>query len=915
MYIYGEFVNKGGALVRVEIETGGDRREQVEIGAEGSGVWFGDDPVEVSQEVNDTFDVLLERSASVRLLTDNYRSELFNKSARDARVWIKREGVCVFAGYVEPMTYSQPYNEVWDELEINCIDSLSALQYTNYKNAGAAGVDYDKLKEEAQTRTFGDIIRECLDNVCVGSSYKLWYDGSKAAGETAAAKDLFGKIKVSDLLFLDDSEDKVWTQQEVVEEVLRYLNLHIVSYGEDYYVFDWGSLRAGKGIEWTDVIGGGTTKAEAESITISQDNVADTGTKISVGEVWNQIALTCTVKKQGDAVENPLDEDGLINVYTARQKYMTEIMSDGEGEKAYRAFINMIKGEETDYKNAKTRDWWIRVKRHIRWTFPINGDESKDVVRAMCGSGETKKPQQNMPNYLSRHVAAGLMAIGKVEKKADQSDNSVVNKIDMTNYMVIGVNGNGEADPDNGKPSETDLQGVIPVALYRGAVAGGAFSPTDEQTTNYFLISGSLVLNPLMPMTDSWTYIKANPDAKRMEATSSGYETVKKWFGKTVKSNTHHDGRYYTREYWKADTPQEEAVPDGSLEDGLIPFTGEVDAQYEYKYSAIGDKTDTVSKVGVLQCMLVVGDKCVVEKGTEDKADYPEYPDYVGDLGTGVAYTGQGLPGDFVWKKFKPLDECKSIDEYLRQSFTIGFDPKIGDKLIGTEYELQNNVDYTLGLEDAGSGIAIPIRKSDKVSGRVVFRILGPVNLIWDEITRRHPTCFRHTKWSSKGVDLLAKVSDIWIKKLEIKVVSDNGGYEVGDDEKDLVYMSDTDEAYLNKKDDIEFKIQTGLTAAEAAKLSVKNDVKISNALDEEGDVLMSLYDTLTGESGKAEQMYVDAYWREYHAPKVEMEQNLRADAKPWALYRSEAMGKMFYVEGMGWNGGDDEWAMKLKEV
>ena len=32
---------------------------------------------------------------------------------------------------------------------------------------------------------------------------------------------------------------------------------------------------------------------------------------------------------------------------------------------------------------------------------------------------------------------------------------------------------------------------------------------------------------------------------------------------------------------------------------------------YEFKYSAIGDGSDHISKVGVLACMLIIGDKCV----------------------------------------------------------------------------------------------------------------------------------------------------------------------------------------------------------------------------------------------------------------------------------------------------------------
>ena len=127
-----------------------------------------------------------------------------------------------------------------------------------------------------------------------------------------------------------------------------------------------------------------------------------------------------------------------------------------------------------------------------------------------------------------------------------------------------------------------------------------------------------------------------------------------------------------------------------------------------------------MSKVAVLACMLIVGDKCVVEKGT------------------------QGQVTDFEWRKYKTLEQCADEDEYYQQCFTIGFDPKIGDKIVGSKFDLQNNVSYRLGID--AEGIAIPVRKADGVSGQVRFMILGPVNTLWDVVTRRHRTWFRHTK-------------------------------------------------------------------------------------------------------------------------------------------------------------------------
>ena len=53
---------------------------------------------------------------------------------------------------------------------------------------------------------------------------------------------------------------------------------------------------------------------------------------------------------------------------------------------------------------------------------------------------------------------------------------------------------------------------------------------------------------------------------------------------------------------------------DKKSDGGFMPFTGEGPQEFEFKYSAFGDSTDKLSKVGVIQCMLIIGDKCVVEK-------------------------------------------------------------------------------------------------------------------------------------------------------------------------------------------------------------------------------------------------------------------------------------------------------------
>lgn len=891
MYLHGHFYNQKEERIEVHILTGGDRTKETVIGEKNGELSFTDDPVELTSQVNDTFDHLLCQQATVRLLARNFVPDFFCASCRDAVVNIYREGECLFAGFIEPQSYSQGYNEEFDEIELSCIDALTALQYAKYRDVGSLGVLYNVVKAEAEQRTFLAMLKEILGGVTAeldivgGNAMRYLYDGSKAVDDLAGNHyAIFGQLTVSELLFLGDEEDDVWQQDEVLEEILKYLNLHIVQDGFTFYLFSWESVKGDERIYWRDLLTGASVTTARQTTDIVTGLVTDTDTKISVGEVYNKIMLTAKVESMESVIESPLDNDLLKSPYCNKQKYMTEYSSDGEGSRALNAFDAMTHGQETSYSGGCVTDWYVQMMNNSQWLFPKSG--GANLMEEYCSEGRN---QHILPNWLAKNQGAAIMALGKVEKKTDGKDNSPTSKVEMTNYLVVSVNGNCDDKEATTYPNTNSLKAGIPRAVYNGCMTGGVFSPTDEGTTNYIVLSGKLVLNPVMALTDTYKAIY-NYDGGIWGNIFSG---INKWSGMTVPSRNNGDGRYYTQQWWKAATPNETVVWDMETAHGFVPFTDTGPQLYEFKYSAIGDGSDHISKVGILACMLIIGDKCVVEKGTE------------------------GQVTDFEWRKYKTLEECSNEDEYYQQCFTIGFDPKIGDKIVGTKFDLQNNVNYELGID--AEGIAIPIKKADKVSGRVKFMILGPVNALWDVVTRRHKTWFRHTKWNSTTIPLLAHVSSIMVEQFEVKIYSDNGLVNnTGDN--DLVYMSDTKESFVNVKDDIEMKINSALTAAECQALDVTDSVKMSTPLNTlTGEGLLAVYDYSRDMSAKPEQLYVDYYYKEWHAPRVVMTQKLTDTdggiVSLFAHYRHPMMDKTFFVQGISRNLEEGYAEMTLKEI
>ena len=899
MYIHGSFINEKHQLVTVRIVTCRSLVKEVEIGEFGSPLCFTDDPLEISSEVNDTFDVLLRRSATIRLYSRNYEPEFFQGSARDAVVNIERDGSCLFAGYLEPQTYSQAYNEVYDEIELSCIDGLSVLQYSKYLGVGMNGVSYRSVKSSACDVTFQEVLfgifgRLGSDLSISGEGLKLFYDGSKCL-DSSSSYDIFGRLKISELLFLGDDEDDVWSEESVVEELLKYLNLHIYQDGLVFYIFSWESVKSSNDIAWHSLTDSEEMLTRCARISIGMENVGDCGSRISVGEIFNQLLLTCEVKTVESVIESPLDDSHLLSPYSSMQKYLTEYSSDGEGERAQRGFWDILNDRPTDYEHALTTEWFARVMENAHWQFFIGGE----LTDHYC---EDNLHEEMLLNKLSREPGCAIIGFGKIEKASQSNDNSPVSRVDMTNYLVMSVNGNLDDSALGTYPSESDLKRSIPYARYVGNQSGGVFSPSDDAALNYIVVSGSVILNPVMQV--SFPY----PEKPAVWVASKSV---------TVPSRKNEDGRYYTRQYWKSLTPRQSSEYDSSVGvrrvsgdenptdvDGLLPFTGSGPEEYEYKYSAVGDGSDTVSKVSVIACMLRIGDKVLVEK---EKGE---------TLGTGIAGSGSGQVSDFVWLRYKERTSCLSDEEYYRQCFYIGIDPKIGDKLIGTEFGVQNNIDYTMGI--TAQGMAIPIRKSDKLSGRVEFQILGPVNSLWGEITRRHPSFWRHTSWSTHSIPLLAHVSSIMVKQLELKVYSDNGLHSDMND-GDLVYMSDTVESFLNKKDDLVFKLSSGLTVEECRRLGVSDSVRMSTPTDTElGTGITTIYDANRSVSGKAERLYLDSYYKEYHAARVELEQTLEDEGSGISMfnhYVHPALGKEMFVEGISRDLMGGTARIKMKEI
>ena len=417
MIIYGTFQNINNETVEVEIINTSIEGNQVEIGEDG--LYFSADPIEIETNNDDTFEHIIKKTATINLVTDEYVGNLFfAENSRSVSVEINKGNECLFYGFVDPNTFSQPYTSPLDGFSINCIDCLSTLQYYNYNDATIR--NFDTKKKTASTTSFYDILTDMFDSSILKGN--IYYDKSKGL-TSGTTQNVFENLGISESILYGDEFDDVWTQEQTLNEIMQYLNLHIIQEGKNYFIFDWNTIR-NRRTTWINLITKANYSLTPQQITLLNTMHSDNNTNISIADVYNQIQVKDDLQDFNTLIESPLEKDDLSSLYTGKQLYMTEYISEGSGDHAHDALVNMIHGNTTNYDGASMVDWYIQAMHNSNWNCYINGN--KTLLETIAETdGDKYINQWKIAKYLKEHPCTPyIFNFGSVEKKAKNDTSS-----------------------------------------------------------------------------------------------------------------------------------------------------------------------------------------------------------------------------------------------------------------------------------------------------------------------------------------------------------------------------------------------------------------------------------------------------------------------------------------------------------
>jgi hypothetical protein len=926
MYIHGEFKDVENNLVSVHILTNNDKTEEILIGETDGEILFAEDPIEIETDNDDTFNALLQKSCKIDFLVSDFVGDkVFANNARNIKVNIFKDDECIFAGFAEPTSFNQPYADVYDSFTINCTDAISTLQYYNYNNTTVDSYEYNKAN--ADKKSFRSLLNTMFEellslDIVNGTKSKILYDKSRGLSADTVLN-VFDNLGISESMFYGDDFKDVVKYDEVLTNIMTYLNLHMIQVGLDYYIFDWNTIKNQR-TEWVDLLTGTEYTRAGKNTVLTSELFADNSTNVSMSDVYSQIEVKDELNTIDTVIESPLESSSLYSPFSGKTKYMTEYISQGSGDDANDAMNAILNGRSTGYEEAFEIDYYMQPMLSKNWKIYKDGVNLIDTIFERDSNGTYINPYKIAKYVFDNALTPGIFSFGHVKHQASVQDNAPVSKIDMTSYLYISVNGSETDDDDvTVKPSISDLKNHRLMAEYNGASSGAIYSPADDDTTNYLVFSGKLLLQPIV-------YESTNFNAKRgnyfVTAKNNG---VRKTEGEVAhvpmyepiniiqaRSNLVKGCRYYSRKFLTNQYPKQDSGTYYSNVENLQPWTEDLEAKgYKFKYSAMGTASDKIYKVPVLECEMTIGDKYLVETKYDDTSTDRDTTTFewltMEEIKQGYRTLSDGTTEDLSHLKYTDDDGTAKY----RHTFTLGFNPAIGDEIIGKEFDIQNNIDYTMNLDIEGT--AIPIKRSDALSGKVTFKILGPVNAMWNDVLRIHPTMFRHTKWSDNWHYILSHVQNILIEDFQCTIVTDNSGNSEVTDDKDLVYTSTEDRTYINKKDDITFKFITQLTSDECRQKSVKNSININAVIDmTTGLHVGDIYNATTDESAKAEEHYINQYYTAFCKPRAILDTTFwnkeRIDFRD--LFTDHLLNKTFFIQSMTEHVSECTVEIKLKE-
>lgn len=437
------------------------------------------------------------QTATVTIITPDYNFDIYSPKAQGTKVELTDEsGAVVWTGYTTPNLYDMGFVEEREEVEIECIDALSTLQYIKYST------------QSKDIVSFLYLIRKLLQNC---NAYKNFYVSNNIQLQKNGTATVLDKLYISEENFFDKKEDNevdedvAWTMQEVLEEICQYLGLTAVADGDSVYFLDYDAIRHGRNTYYkysVDDDSAPTLETISFSKTIKAEDYSESGATLSLDNVYNKVSVQADLYTFDSVLPDLFSN--LQNITKDYDEQITIPQQTGFDTGMYGTFVkSKIGGDNSDNTNAigvvvkpmEVKDPDIIVVKYYNspayrfFKYDSNGRDITDSVKGlnytdtmfMCGATAAKFFVKRGKDFYLGNSNSEIF-----DNLLSYND---VNKIDFTNYIMF-INPFGSTTPvSNHIPNSAITQyPFLETTMNDTALVFGG-------ENSYIVISGSIMFH------------------------------------------------------------------------------------------------------------------------------------------------------------------------------------------------------------------------------------------------------------------------------------------------------------------------------------------------------------------------------------------------------------------------------------
>jgi len=811
-------------------------------------IFFSDDPINISSEMEDTFENVYVRSCEINLIANfDIRKYVVAENIYDLPVEIRyddEEGAVVFSGYVVPLSFNQSYAVTFNEFTVNCVDKLGLLEYLKFK-------PYITSMNYGTPRSFIDMIVG-IENVDADRSKPIKFADKVYNIEYDHTQD----TKINPQIFIGDDEenqDDWMTCKEALEEI-----------GKIYGCYFW---QDGDSLKVENIL---LYDLNNPYLVQQGDYMAD-DTNITIQEAYNRIECQVDLSTIDKTFIDPFKDDFMTTTTANIERVLTEIALKADDKindmYYFMDWVNKAVGNSTTHV--------IPIRNYSDYRQYYNSEADPEIYDTYCQVVENKLFTFPTPNYLvagqgnrtsdawkplkwlyDNPGKGGFFAFGRTEDILVPENDAEIKAPDMKTMLLIQVNGARQASDYSGTDFiETQITNNMPVCEFTLGSSMN-FVPNDVSTTNYLVIDGKIRLNPITPRVTYKTYNNYNITGsnwkKSYDITEDEYTNpwlawkmascpidslrdywysvgVESWMGmvtnqddlcikRWTKENADDDEGFYYQYYTWDNVPAGIHYDPWAGRDNIyiwpynqdpafqrriaLPYLSPKFTKFKFKgasYRKNGEVNtiDNVKKVAILCCELIIGDE-YIDDGNGNQIKNPDAKYLIENLNMLQTQATMMIPqlqynNMYKWIKYSELPE---LDGVKQTWFTIGVNPKVDDNLLGGELSITDTSAVWMNITE--QGLCIPISSKDALVGPVVFRILGPYNSSWDHNFKiKHGWLFNRFYTSgTENVPLMKFVENIQITDFKMSLVPNNQKSTKQNKDNDVVYYSDSNNIY-----------------------------------------------------------------------------------------------------------------------